>query len=190
MVAHQVLDLLHLERHAHADADRSHRQQLDHSLHPHRPARTDPLQRRQPHHLRPVKEELPRAALAGIHHELRHRLPQQLPHRLPRHLVCHVKRVDIHHLAGITPDLRRRSLPLRDLSMVHGSNHTRYEDTPPSAQSPRPAECPKRGQRRRALPARLPPAISLSSPRVIGSGPLALKLANEAESADDTSSQG
>ena len=124
VVAHQVLDLLDLERHAHGDADRADGQQLDHALHPHRPVRTDPLQRRQPHHLRPVKEQLPRAALAGIHHELRHRLPEQLAHRLARHLVGHVEGVEIDHLAGVAPDLRQKRLPVRGLQLVHGCCHT------------------------------------------------------------------
>ncbi|HSU65636.1 MAG TPA: hypothetical protein VLJ39_02085, partial [Tepidisphaeraceae bacterium] len=49
--------------------------------------RPNPLQRRQPDHLRPVKEQVPRTAFARVHHELRHRLAEQLPHRLALHVV-------------------------------------------------------------------------------------------------------
>ena len=56
VIGHEVFDLRHLERHPHADADRADRQQFDHPLDTHWAVRPNPLQRRQPHHLRPVEE--------------------------------------------------------------------------------------------------------------------------------------
>ena len=85
MIRHQILDVFDRERHPHGDADGTDRQKLDDPLNPHRPARPDAFERRQPHHLRLVEEKLARTPLAGIHDKLGHRLPEQFTHRLPRH---------------------------------------------------------------------------------------------------------
>ena len=106
----QVLHLPHFKGDAHRDADGADGQQLDHAFNAHRPVRPDAFQRRQTHHLRAIKEQVPRAALAGIDHELRHRLSEQFTDGTAGHFVGDIKSIDVNYLAGVLFDLRQRRL--------------------------------------------------------------------------------
>jgi hypothetical protein len=56
---------------------------------------------RKPHHLRSVKEKLPRTALAGIERKFLDRLPEQVSERAPRHLIPDVEREKIDDLSAV-----------------------------------------------------------------------------------------
>ena len=68
---HEVLDVIDGKRHTHRDANGADGQEFDGPLDADRAARTDAFHGRQAHHLRLIKEQLLRTALAGVHGELK-----------------------------------------------------------------------------------------------------------------------
>ena len=126
VINNEVLHLLHFERHPDGDADGPDRQELDDPLDADRPIGPEAFQRRQADHLRPVKEELPRAAFAGIDVELRHWLSKQFAHRLALHVIGDIKREDINHFARVAFGLGKRSFAFHWFRLVRGRNHNRH----------------------------------------------------------------
>ena len=102
MKGDEFLNVVHRERHAHGDADGPNGQKFDGALDADRTERADALHGRQADHLRLVEKKLARAALAGIHGELRHRLAEQFTDRLARGVISHVERIDVNDLAPVT----------------------------------------------------------------------------------------
>ena len=96
MIRDQIGQGQSLKRHAHGDGNCSHRQQLDIALHFHFAHRRGSLHGRQMHHLRAIKQMLPRRALAGIDGHLLHRLAQKLPDAFALHVIGDVEGVDIN----------------------------------------------------------------------------------------------
>ena len=125
VIADQIFDSLDVERHAHSDAERADREQFDDAFDAQRSARSGAFQRRQADHLRAIEEQVPRAALAGIDDKLRHRLAQQLAHGLPGHLIGDIERINIDHLARVSPNLGdwQSGFSFRVLEMFHRRNH-------------------------------------------------------------------
>src|SRR5437762_529781 len=124
MIFDQVFDSAHLERNAHRDAKGSYGEQLDHPFHPDWTVRPDPLQRREPDHLRAIKEQMPRTAFARIDDKLGYGLAEQLPDRLPYHLIGDVEGVNVNDFAGVLLEFGQRGLPFQIFRLSDGSNHT------------------------------------------------------------------
>jgi hypothetical protein len=124
VVADEIFDAFDLERHANGNAEGADGQKFDDALDAERTTRADAFERRQADHLRAIKKEMPRAAFAGVHHELRDGLAEQFADGLADHFVRHVKSVDVNHLALVATRFGQCSLALRSFDMFDGRNHS------------------------------------------------------------------
>ena len=88
-----------------------------------RAARADALQRRQPDHLRSIKEKLLGPAFARVHGELRDRLAELFPDREAQHLASHFESVNVNHFANITAYWTRCAAPKCSLRIFNECNH-------------------------------------------------------------------
>ncbi len=120
VIFYEVLDAADSEGDADGDADGADGKNFDGAFDADGAMRTDAFQRRQADHLRLVKEEVARAALAGVHGKLRDGLAQQFAERLAGHVVRHVKSIDINHFADILAHLVRGGFKLGGFGCFRG----------------------------------------------------------------------
>jgi hypothetical protein len=123
MIIHQIFDMSYREGNPDSDADRADWEQFYSHFDTYRAMGPDPFQRRKPNHLRPIEEQVPRAAFASINHKLSDRLSEQLPNGLPRHFVRHVERIHVNNLTRVLLYFGDARLPLGGLRLLWRRNH-------------------------------------------------------------------